>query len=74
LQEIKLTHGTIYIVKQMDAYKNNSKQKVYLKDINIDDYVGDERQLAYYGVRLLHMHPDEAIPLLWKALSQQYKF
>ncbi len=57
----------------MYDYENNGR-KIFLKDINLDDYSGDERTLAYYSAKHLHLLPEVGIPLLWAALHQQYDF
>jgi len=57
----------------MCGYENNGR-KIYLKDIDLDDYSGDDQVLAYYSSKYLHLLPEVGIPLLWNALHQQYEF
>lgn len=72
LKEIKVTYKTLAIAKQLN--NGNGGIKVYLKDINIDDYEGDEHYLAYVSVKYMRINPSIGIPLLWEALHQQYDF
>ena len=73
MTEIKVNLRTIFLAKQMYDYENNGR-KIYLKDINLDDYSGDDQVLAYYSSKYLHLLPEVGIPLLWNALHQQYDF
>lgn len=69
---MKVNYRTLAIAKQLN--NGNAGVKVYLHDINLDDYEDDDKILAYHSARHLRIHPKIGIPLLWEALHQQYEF
>ncbi len=74
LTEIKVNLRTIFLAKQLYDYEDKGN-KIFLKDIDLDSYSdGNERTLAYYSAKHLHLLPEVGIPLLWDALHQQYDF
>ncbi len=73
LTEIKVNLRTIFLAKQLYDYENNGR-KIYLKDIDLNNFSGDELLLAFYSAKYLHLLPKIGIPLLWDALHQQYDF
>ena len=70
--EIYVTTRTIRIAQGLN--NGNNGEKVHLYDINLADYSddNDDRALAYYSAKCLRLDPKIGIPLLYRALKEQY--
>lgn len=73
LQEVKVNHRTLAIVKQLNN-GNGNNVRVCLQDIDLEDYEGDEKYLAYVSTKYMKIDPSIGIPLLREALHKQYDF